>query len=167
MRILITGAAGNLGSFLARELLAGPHQLRLMIHHRELPFRITGCPNVSICRADPGKTETLVDACCDIECIVHFAGLLFAPRPEQFLPKTNPGYVQNLVAAALLAHVDKFILISFPHVEGETFPGRPATNRLDGRPDSVHARTRLAAERHLFDACENTNMVPVVPRAGA
>ena len=166
MRILITGAAGNLGSFLARQLLTSPHQLRLMIHNRELPFLVTGCQNVSICRADLGKSETLSDACRDVDCIVHFAGVLFAPRPERFLQKTNLGYVQNLVVAALAAHVGKFILISFPHVEGETFPERPATNRLDGKPDSVHAQTRLAAERHLFRACENADMVPVVLRAG-
>jgi nucleoside-diphosphate-sugar epimerase len=62
--------------------------------------------------------------------------------------------------------VGKFILISFPHVEGETSPDRPATIRLDGQPNSVHAQTRLAAERHLFAVCEDIDMLPVVLRAG-
>jgi len=132
MRILITGAAGNLGTFLAQGLVSTPHQLRLLIHRREPSFAITGCPNVSVCRADLGRPETLVGVCSDIDCIVHFAGVLFAPRPERFLPKTNLGYVQNLVATALAARVRKFILVSFPHVEGETFPERPAKGRLDG-----------------------------------
>jgi nucleoside-diphosphate-sugar epimerase len=101
-----------------------------------------------------------------VDCIVHFAGVLFAPWPERFLPRTNVLYVQNLVAAALAAGVRKFILISFPHVEGETTPEHPATGRLDGHPASVHAQTRLAAERHLFAACENRAMTPVVLRAG-
>lgn len=38
MRLLITGAAGNLGSRLARFLFGSPHELRLMIHRRALPF---------------------------------------------------------------------------------------------------------------------------------
>ena len=166
MKILITGSAGNLGSFLARDQLSSPHQLRLMIHRRDLSFRIDGAPNAAVCRADLGNPATLTDACRGIDCIVHFAGVLFAPRPERFLPRTNLGYVQNLVAAASAAGVGKFILISFPHVEGETFPNKRATDRLDGQPDSVHAQTRLAAERHLFAACEKSDMTPVALRAG-
>lgn len=166
MKVLITGAAGNLGSFLARELLPGPHQLRLLIHRREPPFSVAGHANASIVRADLGEPSTLPDVCRDIDCIVHFAGVLFAPNPEEFLPRTNLGYVQNLVAAALAARVRKFILISFPHVEGETFPDKPASDRLNGQPNSVHAQTRLAAEKHLFAACAGTHTAPVALRAG-
>jgi len=166
MRVLITGAAGNLGSRCARSLLGGPHELSLLLHRKELPFDITAFPNASVYRADLEDPDTLVAPCGGTDCIVHFAGLLFAPKPERFLPKTNVAYVQHLVAAALAGGVRKFILISFPHVEGESFPGRPATGRLDGDPHSVHAQTRLAAEKHLFHACEGTGMVPVSLRAG-
>lgn len=166
MRVLITGAAGNLGSLLTRSMLPGPHTLRLLVHRKALPFDISAFPNASVYRADLGDPGTLAALCAGIDCIVHFAGLLFAPRPERFLPKTNVGYVQNLVAAALAAGVGKFILISFPHVEGQSSPTRPATGRLDGHPTSVHARTRLAAEQHLFQACKGTSMVPVSLRAG-
>lgn len=166
MNVLITGAAGNLGSFLARDLLGTAHGLRLLIHRRDLPFSIAACPNASVWRADLEKPETLRAPCEGTDCLVHFAGVLFAPRPEKFLPRTNTRYVENLVAAALAAGVRKFILISFPHVEGESFPDRPATGRLDGQPESVHARTRLAAEKCLFAACEGTSMVPVVLRPG-
>lgn len=166
MRVLITGAAGNLGSLLTRSMLPGPHTLRLLVHRKALPFDISAFPNASVYRADLGDPGTLAAPCAGIDCIVHFAGLLFAPRPERFLPKTNVGYVQNLVAAALAAGVGKFILISFPHVEGQSSPTRPATGRLDGHPTSVHARTRLAAEQHLFQACKGTSMVPISLRAG-
>src|SRR2546428_8745097 len=39
--------------------------------------------------------------------------------------------------------------------------------RMDGSPVSVHARTRLLAEKRLFAACDGTSMVPVVLRVGA
>jgi nucleoside-diphosphate-sugar epimerase len=42
--VLITGAAGNLGSRLARHLLAGAHDVRLMWHRRALPEDLTGSP---------------------------------------------------------------------------------------------------------------------------
>lgn len=166
MKILITGAAGNLGSFLTRHLLDGPHELNLLIHRREMPFDVSGYPNVSVFRADLADSATLAGPCRGVDGIVHFAGLLFAPHPERFLPQTNISYVKNLVDAATAAGVGRFILISFPHVEGESFPGRPATGSLEGRPGSVHARTRLAAEKLLFKQCQGGGMVPVVLRPG-
>jgi len=166
MRFLITGAAGNLGAFLARALLPSEHRLRLLIHRRNLPFSIADAPNASVYRADLADPATLANVCRDTDCIVHFAGVLFKPRPERFLPETNLGYVQNLVAAALDAHVGKFILISFPHVEGATFPDTPAMGSIDAQPISVHAQMRLAAERHMLTACAGTTTIPVVLRAG-
>ena len=166
MRILITGAAGNLGSHLARSLLDSPHELRLLIHRKPLPFNLAALPNVSVVQADLGNQRTLSGLCGGIDCIVHFAGLLFAPRPEKFLPKTNVEYVRNIVAASLSAGIRKFILIGFPHVEGESSPGKPALGHLEGNPTSVHARTRLAAEKHLFAACAGKDMVPISLRVG-
>ncbi len=97
---------------------------------------------------------------------VHFAGILFAPLPERFLPLTNVGYVKNLLEAAKTAGVRKFILLSFPHVEGETTPEHPALGRLDASPSPVHFRTRLEAERYLFEACRGGPMIPLVCRSG-
>ena len=166
MKILITGAAGNLGSFLARSMLDSLHELRLMIHERELPFDIETYEHVSVFRADLSDPETLAEACRGADCIVHFAGVLFRPWPERFLPETNLEYVRNLVHVALEGDVNKFILISFPHVEGETTPNSPAIGRRDGKPDSIHAQTRLEAELYLFSACEGRAMTPIVLRPG-
>ena len=166
MRILITGAAGNLGSFTARYMLAGPYTLRLMVHQRPPAEDLAQAPHVDVYRGDLSIPHTLTGACRGVDAIVHFAGQLFAPWPERFLPKTNLQYVQHLVTVALEADVRKFILISFPHVEGESTPEHPAAGRLDGRPASVHARTRLAAEQHLFTACRGTPMLPLSLRAG-
>jgi nucleoside-diphosphate-sugar epimerase len=137
-----------------------------MIHKSVLPFDISGHANVSICRADLGHAGTLQQACAGIDCIVHFAGVLFAPLPEKFLPKTNVAYVKNLLEAAKSAGVRRFVLISFPQVEGETTPDRPARGRLDTTSKVIHFRTRLEAERFLFEACQSTSMVPVVFRSG-
>src|SRR5256885_16994298 len=149
MQILITGAAGNMGSLLARHLLASPHRLRLLVHRTPLPFDASVHPNASVCRADLGDPATLAEPCRDVDCIVHFAGVLFAPRPEKFLPRTNVGYVENLLAAARTAGVRKFVLVSFPHVEGESSPERPAMGRMDGTP----ARSTRARGSWRRSAC--------------
>ncbi len=165
-RILITGAAGNLGSRLARHLAAAGGRLRLMVHRRALPADLARAANVEVVRADLNDPRTLPPAVAAIDSIVHFAGVLFAPRPERFLPKTNTRWFDNLVTAALQAGVRRVVLVSFPHVEGPSTFDSPATGRLDQRPDSVHARTRLAEERLLLDRTAGTATTPVILRVG-
>lgn len=137
----------------------------MLVHESPLPFDIVDS-NAEVCRADLSRPESLHELCAGVDCVVHLAGVLFAPLPERFLPKTNVGYVKNLVTAAMAAGVGKFILISFPHVEGETDLDHRATGRLD-RPSSViHFRTRLEAEKYLLEACLGAPMTPIVFRAG-
>ena len=57
-------------------------------------------------------------------------------------------------------------LVSFPHVEGDTSPDRPASGRLEADPPSVHAKTRLEAEREILRRSESSNMTPVILRSG-
>jgi nucleoside-diphosphate-sugar epimerase len=166
MEILITGAAGNLGSLLARRMIGGPYRLRLLVHRKPLPSDIPRHNNVSVYKGDLADATTLIEPCEGTDCIVHFAGVLFRPRPERFLPVTNIEYVKNLVDAAAGAGVRKFILVSFPHVEGESTPENPATGRLDGNPESVHAKTRLAAEKYMFETCKGTKTTGVALRPG-
>jgi nucleoside-diphosphate-sugar epimerase len=166
MRILITGAAGNLGSFLAGHLLDSDHHLNLMVHESPLPEKLVDAGNTTAVRADLGEPESLSSALQNIDVVVHFAGRLFAPRPEKFLHETNVTYVRNLVDAAVAAGVDRFILISFPHVEGESSPGEPARGLLQGAPTSVHARTRLAAEKYLFATAADSHLTPIALRPG-
>ncbi|MGB6642151.1 MAG: NAD-dependent epimerase/dehydratase family protein [Thermoanaerobaculia bacterium] len=117
-------------------------------------------------RADLARPETLADALRGVGVVVHFAGVLFAPRPEKFLPVTNTRWFANLLDACLQAGVSRVILISFPHVEGPTTVESPATGRLDREPLSVHARTRLAAERQLIEQTVGTTTTPVILRLG-
>jgi nucleoside-diphosphate-sugar epimerase len=166
MRILITGAAGNLGGFLARFLLDSPHQLRLMIHRTDVGSELRAAGNVEVIRADLSDRSTLAGVCTEVDCIVHFAGVLFEPRPAHFLPLTNVVFVKNLLQQALEAGVGKFVLVSFPHVEGDTTPEHPASGRLNRVPASVHAQTRLQAEREILTQSEDSEMTPVIMRSG-
>lgn len=121
---------------------------------------------MEVVRGDLARLKTLGPVCAGVGCVVHFTGVLFRPWPERFLPRTNLEYFRNLLDAALTAGVERIILISFPHVEGETTPDRMAQGRLDGSPASVHARTRLEEERLLFAKCQGTATEPVILRAG-
>ena len=108
--ILITGAAGNLGSLLSRQLVPTGLELRLMYHRTPLPEDVARAANVRPIKADLGDPVTLPPAVTGADVIVHFAGRLFAPRPERFLPETNTRWFSNLLTAALQAQVGRIIL---------------------------------------------------------
>jgi nucleoside-diphosphate-sugar epimerase len=166
VNLLITGAAGNLGGLLARRLRGLPSvRLRLMVHHRGIDPELKRDPGITTVRADLADRETLGPALENIDVVVHFAGVLFRHDPEKFLPVTNTLYFRNLVDAALEKGVRRMILISFPHVEGETFYNDPARGRLDRTPESTHARTRLEEEKILFSV-QGGSMEAVSLRAG-
>ena len=166
MRLLITGAAGNLGSFLTHHLLSSRHFINLLIHKSPLPFDHSDFPNVSLFQGDLAEPSSLYPAFQNVDCIVHLAGVLFKPFPERFLPTSNLVYFKNLIKVAGESGVKKIILVSFPHVEGESTPERPAQGLLGGKPDSIHAQTRLAAEKCLFQQAEVYGYAPIALRPG-
>jgi nucleoside-diphosphate-sugar epimerase len=162
--ILITGAAGNLGSLLARFVLENEDDLNLVLmqHQKKVANDISENPSAVVRHADLANPDTLYDCLAGVDVIVHFAGVLFKANPAKFLPVTNTRYFKNLVDAAKKMNIKKLILISFPHVEGPTCRKNPATGRLDGLPVSVHAKTRLEEEQYLFQEVEQ----PISLRAG-
>ena len=162
--ILITGAAGNLGGLLANSLQN--RNLHLLTHKTEVSEDLKNRSNIKIFKADLEKKETLYPAMKGVNTVVHFAGVLFKARPEKFLPTTNTLYFNNLLDVAIEQGVQKVILVSFPHVEGETTPQNPATGRLDGNPISVHAITRLQEEQELFRKCSKAKVEAVSLRVG-
>ena len=151
---------------LARHLLPSGRPLRLMAHEAPVAPDLAEAKSVTVVRADLARPETLGPAVAGATVVVHFAGVLFAPRPEKFLPETNTLWFKNLLDACLQAGVKRVVLVSFPHVEGPTTPDAPATGRLDREPVSVHARTRLAEERLLLERTRGTATTPVVLRLG-
>ena len=137
-----------------------------MYHRKPIPADLVAAPNVRCVQANLADPRTLPPAVDGVDVIVHFAGVLFAPRPERFLPETNTRWFSDLLAAALQAGVGRVILISFPHVEGVTSMETPATGRLDRKPISMHAQTRLEEEQLLLERAGGTRTEPVVLRLG-
>ncbi|MBF0369394.1 MAG: NAD(P)-dependent oxidoreductase [Magnetococcales bacterium] len=167
MRILMTGAGGNLGSLLARHLLHHTnHSLNLMVHRNPLPADLASNNRVGVFKCDLSKPKTLEASCRGCDAIIHFGSVLFAPRPERHFPLTNTQNSVNMIDAAIRAGVERFILVSFPHVEGATSQDDPCIGRVDRRPVSIHAKTRLEAEKYLLRKGEETGLRAISLRPG-
>ena len=166
LKVAITGAAGNLGTLLAKKAVHEDLFLHLLIHHKDIDPSLRAATNTEVFNIDLANKKTLDKALDEVDVIVHFAGILFMANPEKFLPETNTQYFQNLLDIAAAKKVKRIILISFPHVEGETFPEYPAKGILTGKPTSMHAKTRLAEECLLFDYAKEHDIEGVSLRVG-
>lgn len=166
LRIAITGAAGNLGGLLAQGLKNRDVNLNLLIHKKDVDNSLKHQDNIKVIKTDLVKVDTLFEALENVDVVVHFAGVLFKANPEKFLPKTNTLYFNNLLNVAVKQKVKRVILISFPHVEGECTPDNPAKGVLTGKPESMHALTRLEEEKLLFEYAQKYNFEPVSLRVG-
>lgn len=165
-RIAITGAAGNLGGLLAQELMKEEVELNLLIHNKDVNDELKNKNNVKVFKTDLAHKMTLTSALDGVDVIVHFAGVLFKANPEKFLPETNTQYFRNLLDIAVEKQVKRIILISFPHVEGESFPEKPTKGSLEGNPESMHAKTRLEEEKLLFEYSKKYPFEAVSLRVG-
>lgn len=165
-RIAITGAAGNLGGLLAWRMKDMKVNLNLLIHNKDVADDLKKKDNISVFKVDLAKKETLFSAFKHVDVVIHFAGILFRANPEKFLPTTNTQYFKNLLTVAVRQKVKRVILISFPHVEGESTPDNPARGVLSGSPRSVHARTRLEEEKLLFQYGDKHQFEAVSLRVG-
>ena len=166
IRVAITGAAGNLGNLLAEGMKSRNINLNLLIHKKDVPDNLKNCKNVSVFKTDLANPETIKEALGGVDVVVHFAGILFKANPEKFLPTTNTLYFKNLLDIAVENKVRRVILISFPHVEGESTPDNPAKGLLNGNPESMHARTRLEEEKLLFQYGKQYELEAVSLRVG-
>jgi len=89
-KVLITGAAGNLGSLLSRHIRDNENDLNLILmqHLKKIPQDLKDHPNVQVRNADLSKSETLSGCLDGADIIIHFAGVLFKANPE--IPGVGP-----------------------------------------------------------------------------
>jgi nucleoside-diphosphate-sugar epimerase len=156
MRVLVTGAAGFVGSHLAEVLVAADHEVvgldsfvdnypRALKEANVAGLR-TG-PRFSLLEADL-RYDDLRGALDGVQVVVHEAAMPGLPRSwtdfQDYLDCNVLG-TQRLLEAAQSANIDKFLHISTSSVYGLNAVG---DERQPTRPISPYGVTKLAAE-HL------------------
>src|SRR5690242_13711037 len=97
-RVLVTGAAGNIGSYFAEHSHA-KYDLRLMVHGNEQridAIRIFG----EVVEADLGDLERLKQICQGIDTVLHLAADASAEATWESLHPTNIVGTYNVFVAA-------------------------------------------------------------------
>jgi nucleoside-diphosphate-sugar epimerase len=148
MRALVTGANGFLGTWLARRLLDGGHEVRALLRPGSAPGPLGGLA-VERVPGDVTEPSTLPAAVRGCDVVFHLAGIRRAPRRDDFL-RVNAGGTRHLLEACA-AHapgLTRFVLAGSLAASGPSATGRREEDPF--APREWYGESKAEAERLAF-----------------
>ena len=153
MRIVVTGASGNVGSALLRRLAAtGEHEVVGLARRRPQdvpPFDTATWVRVDL--AGDEDVEVLRQACVGADAVVHLAWGFQPSHREDRLAALGIGGTRRVVEAVLAAGVPHLVHMSSVGAYSPKRDDEPVDESwpTDGVPSSMYSRHKAAAERIL------------------
>lgn len=173
--VLITGAAGKIGTILRQRMRRPDRSLRLL--DRERPADESGpcLDSEEWIVGDVTDPEVVRQACRGVDAVVHLGGLSREHEPGALL-EINVGGTFRLLEAARDAHVPRVVIASSNHVLGmaplvdvSASEGlRPLIDTAAPvRPDTMYGVTKVAQEATARLFAERFDMDVICLRIGA
>src|SRR5262249_6918185 len=138
--ILMTGAAGRIGSFLRPEL-AGKYRLRLSDMKPIRDLR----PGETFVRADISKLSDMLRVTRGVDAVVHFGGQSGEHDWEHILSANIVGFYNNLEAARRNG-VKRFLVATSTHAVGFYRCDETIDHRVYPKPDSRYGVSKVFNE---------------------
>jgi UDP-glucose 4-epimerase len=165
--VVVTGASGFIGAALAARLRAQARPMIGTVREVRAGMPVDLQPVGDLALADDDALDDLVSGAF---AIVHLAGRAHvvdegAADVELAYEVANATVTARLAHAAARAGVRRFVLASSVKAAAESsLPGRPLAPGDPPRPQDAYGRSKLAAERALFDAAAGTPMAAAALR---
>ena len=165
--VLVTGAAGYIGSILVRRLLDRGYHVRVLdrlMYGDDAIRDILSHPRLEMVVADFRDRVVVARAVQGVSAIVHLGAIVGDPAcaiNEDFTVGTNFEATRIIASAAKRAGVRRMIFGSTCSVYGASAELLDETSSLN--PVSLYANTKIAAERALLDM-QDTSFAPVIMR---
>ncbi len=144
MRVLMTGAAGEIGQVLRRGL-AGRYDLFRLA---DIADQAPAGKGEECVKFDVGDLDAAAAACQSMDCVVHLAGIPVEPQENAWpqIHSTNIVGTYNVFEAARRAGVRRIVFASSNHVVG--FHRRETVADADTtmRPDTFYGVSKVFGE---------------------
>lgn len=164
MRVLVTGGAGFIGSYLVPRLLDRGYEVAVFDMAADPPSLNPVMDRIQYLRGDLGSPFDLYRAMATFrpEGVFHLGAVLAGPCEENPVRgfQINFGSTQVLLDAALALKVKKFFMVSSISVFGRDAV-EPVRDDAPKNPETIYGQTKLASEhlllwyarKHGLDTC--------------
>jgi nucleoside-diphosphate-sugar epimerase len=162
MKVLLTGAFGNVGRSTLDALIARGHSVRIFDvdspHNRKSAHSYEDHPSVEITWGDLRRSEDILHACSqDIDVVIHVAAIIppLADKNLRLAETVNVGGTENLLKAIKsLKNPPRLMYTSSIAVYGDRVknPYITVTDPVNPNDDDFYAQTKLSAERLIQEA---------------
>jgi NAD(P)-dependent dehydrogenase (short-subunit alcohol dehydrogenase family) len=144
--ILITGAAGEIGSWLRQSLRQSDRRIRLL----DIASQNAPEPDESarVITASITDQDAMTDACEGVDAVIHLGGLSTVGYSWDEYLDVNVNGTHCLLEAARRCGVPRVVYASSHHAVGfqPNTPGRTVPDYLYSRPDSLYGFSKAASE---------------------
>jgi dihydroflavonol-4-reductase len=149
--ILVTGAAGFLGSALVRRALARGLRVRVLVRPDSARRNLEGLPALHSVVGDTRDSATVIRALSGVRYLFHAAAdyRLWAPRPEDIV-RANTDGTATVMQAARQCGVERVVYTSSVatlRVAGATAPVNEDAAMEPGEAIGAYKRSKVLAER--------------------
>jgi dihydroflavonol-4-reductase len=149
--VLVTGAAGLLGSEVVKQLLDEGYHVTAIYHFTPLNL---SHPNLAVKQCDILDVASLEDIMKDITHVYHCAALVsFEPKEKYHLFKINIEGTENIVNACIFANVKKLIHVSSVSALGRIRNGETLTEDMQWTEEtnnSIYAKSKYLGELEVW-----------------
>jgi len=155
MKVFLSGASGFVGSHVLDALLAGRHEVSILLQRTSnTRFISRHLSAVRVHYGSLGDVAVLKTAMSGAEAVIHCAGRIKALHSHEFY-LTNQTGTCNVVTAANACQdsVRHLIYISSLAVSGPGVPESPAEEKDEPRPVTVYGRSKMLGETEVRRHC--------------
>ena len=171
LRILVTGAAGKIGSCVVMELVKHGHWVRAL-DRRPLPADVrAGAETLYADLADP---LTLLNAVQGCNAVAHIGAIPNPGLPPDEILRINVVGTQNVLEAARAEGIEKVVLTSSVGALGFSFPTHPCLpdylpvdTQHPRRPQDIYGLSKLMNEESAAAMTRLCGMTTIVLRPPA
>ncbi len=148
MRILITGANGFLGAWLARRLAARGDDVRCLVREKSDASTLDGAA-VSVVTGDVTAPSSLPAALEGVEVVYHLAGIRRGTTRDDFM-RVNADGTRVVAEAMVTAKARRLVLVGSLAATGPSVGGRLRVEDDPFSPEEWYGESKAEAERLAF-----------------